>query len=385
MKYGVLIHEKTKNIGDDIQSYAASCFLPSIDYLVDRDTIDTFESENDEKVAVIMSGWWGWKKWNWPPANCIVPKLVGMHVMDYGVREWGSPIYDEHLEGIGGGYLNCYGPVGARDNHTLKLLKKHNIDSYFSGCITLTLPKMKIKKSKQKYICLVDVSNDVITKVKELAQQKNMKVKIMTHSLPDGRENMTWEERSKSVEKLLTVYQNAECVITTRLHVMLPCFAMEVPVLCINNSSNRSRFLPYADWCECVTEKQFMDGKCDIFNLKMDFKKIKKVRNKMIKSINEFIDETVNKPCELCDKVNYTEEEKIKWQYDLMKKTLDKWLIESRDLVDDYNNTSYKLWQTENELKMTKERLKNIENSKGYIYLEKFRTIRSKISVKKNK
>ena len=156
MKYGVLIHKLTKNIGDDIQSYAASKFLPSIDYLVDRDTIDTFETNNNEKVAVIMSGWWGWKKWNWPPAECIIPKLVGMHIMDYDVRSWGSPIYDEHLNGLGGEYFKAYGPVGCRDKHTLDLFKKHGIDAYFSGCITLTLPKMKKRKSKEKYIFSVE-------------------------------------------------------------------------------------------------------------------------------------------------------------------------------------------------------------------------------------
>lgn len=105
MKYGVLIHKSTKNIGDDIQSYASSLFLPSIDYLVDRDTIDTFKSNNNEPVALIMSAWWSWKKWNWPPSACIIPKLISMHFMDWGINNWGSPIIDENLDGIGGDYL----------------------------------------------------------------------------------------------------------------------------------------------------------------------------------------------------------------------------------------------------------------------------------------
>ena len=32
MKYGVLINKRNKNIGDDIQSYASSLFLPSISH-----------------------------------------------------------------------------------------------------------------------------------------------------------------------------------------------------------------------------------------------------------------------------------------------------------------------------------------------------------------
>lgn len=380
MKYGVLIHEKTKNIGDDIQSYAAARFLPTIDYMVDRDTIDNFKSKKNENVAVIMSGWWGWKKWNWPPTECIIPKLVGMHIMDYGVRSWGSPIYDEHLEGIGGDYLRNFGPVGCRDNHTMALLKKHKIDAYFSGCITLTLPKMKIRKTKQKYICLVDVSDEIITKAKEIAKKNNIKVKIMTHSLPDGREKMSWDERSKSVEKLLTIYQNAECVITTRLHAMLPCFAMEVPVLCINNNSNRSRFAPYDDWCECVTEKEFLDNKCDIFNLKCNSKQIQKIRNKMIKEITEFVDDTINNSImKKYDKIKYSQSEKKEWQYNLMKSTLDEWLLQNRELLEDYYTVLNERNRAQNELYDYKERLSIIENSKGWKLLEKLRKIKRKL------
>ena len=42
MKYGLLYYKDTDNIGDDIQTYAQSLFLPSIDYIVDRDNIDSF-------------------------------------------------------------------------------------------------------------------------------------------------------------------------------------------------------------------------------------------------------------------------------------------------------------------------------------------------------
>ena len=34
-----------------------------------------------------------WKKWNWPPADCIIPKLLSMHINNYGVARKSSPIY----------------------------------------------------------------------------------------------------------------------------------------------------------------------------------------------------------------------------------------------------------------------------------------------------
>ena len=41
MKYGVLWRKTTKNIGDDMQSYAASLWLPSVDYMVDIEDMET--------------------------------------------------------------------------------------------------------------------------------------------------------------------------------------------------------------------------------------------------------------------------------------------------------------------------------------------------------
>ena len=93
MKFGVVIHKPTMNLGDDIQTYAAAKLLPHVDYQIDREYISDFKSENDEPVAVIMNAWWMWKKWNWPPADCIIPKLLSMHINNYGVAKKSSPIY----------------------------------------------------------------------------------------------------------------------------------------------------------------------------------------------------------------------------------------------------------------------------------------------------
>ena len=71
MKFGVVIHKPTMNLGDDIQTYAAAKLLPHVDYQIDREYISDFKSENDEPVAVIMNAWWMWKKWNWPPGHSV--------------------------------------------------------------------------------------------------------------------------------------------------------------------------------------------------------------------------------------------------------------------------------------------------------------------------
>lgn len=61
MKFGIVIHKSTMNLGDDIQTYAAAKLLPHVDYQIDREYVSDFESKDNEPVAVIMNAWWMWK------------------------------------------------------------------------------------------------------------------------------------------------------------------------------------------------------------------------------------------------------------------------------------------------------------------------------------
>lgn len=113
MKYGVLYNAYNVNLGDDIQAYATSRFLPSIDYFIDRETINSFKSENDEPVAVIMNAWYMWEKWHWPPSKYIVPHMVGIHYADHELaKQPGSPLKYEGLEGVGGDTLKHMNQLG---------------------------------------------------------------------------------------------------------------------------------------------------------------------------------------------------------------------------------------------------------------------------------
>jgi hypothetical protein len=44
-------------------------------------------------------------------------------------------------------YFNSHGRVGARDLGTLELLRKAGVESYFSGCLTLTLERPNITRN----------------------------------------------------------------------------------------------------------------------------------------------------------------------------------------------------------------------------------------------
>lgn len=340
MKFGVIIHKSTMNIGDDIQTYAAAKLLPQVDYAIDRDYIDTFETEKGEPVAVVMNAWWMWKKWNWPPAECIIPKLTSMHINNYGIERKSSPIYDEWLEGCGREYVTKYGPVGCRDQATLEFLQKQKIDAYFSGCLTLTLPQQKKTSDAGTYVCIVDLNKKLEKKARELLKDTGLEIRVMSHKCDYRNSKASLEERFEKVEEVLTQYQNAKFVITRRLHVTLPCVALGTPVLSIvdlQDVGNTTRWGVYKDMLHCVDNKEFLaeNFNFDFRNPPCNKPEMQEIRKKLIAEVGQFVNEY--RDCSLSvdevRKTTYSAEEKILWQNEMMKKTLDKWLKESRKML----------------------------------------------------
>lgn len=323
------------NLGDDIQSYAESLFLPKIDYLVDREHISDFKPKRkDEVVAVIMGAWWTRHKWHFPPPKNIYPLWISMHLTDYPPEHIGTPIFDELFKGVGGEYMKAYGPVGTRDMATLKAMQDLDIPSYFSGCVTLTLPKPKIKPSKD-YVLLVDLDPRVEKKIRKDLAGSGIEIKKISNNRTTRRtaeEMDNWAFRKKETEELLEMYYNARCVVTRRLHVSLPCLAMEVPVLCVHYPKN-IRFSPYNDWLHMVSPEDFLKGKYDydFLNPKPNKTDHLETRAKLTQQMTEFVEMAGKdkRPLEKVVKTTYTDEEVYRWQYDLMKFALNKWLPSS--------------------------------------------------------
>lgn len=340
MKYGLILNKNNLNIGDDIQAFATARFLPQVDYFIDREYMDDFRPEEDEPVAVIMNAWYMWHKWNWPPAKNIIPLFVGFHYADHQLaKQPGSPIKYEFLNGIGGDYLKAYGPIGCRDYYTRDQLQALGIESYFSGCITMTIPKMPETPEKGSYICLVDLEEKVANKMKKLLAEKNIDVRVITHNRERNSE-MSWEDREKQVTDLLTLYQNARCVVTKRLHCALPCLALETPVFMIKEMEDDIRFDPYYDFLHRTTVTKFMKDEYsyDFMNPPANKDDYKKYREELITHITEFVDRMKQETRGVDDlvKTTYTPEEVLVWRHDVMKESMNLWFDKYRALQVDY-------------------------------------------------
>lgn len=288
MKYGLIYYKDSQNLGDDIQTYSQMKLLPKVDYLIDREKISSFVPDRKENVKVLLSGWYIHNYDSLLPSPFIDPLFISIHFSKYSNEK--IPSYmNEYVFN----YLRNHSPIGLRDDYLLNYLKENDVDSYFSGCLTLTLkPFENIEKTEK--ICVVDTTFDIEEKVKSLSDN----VEFLTHEL-DYRKNVNlfFDDRMKNVEDMLKIYQSSKLVITSRIHVALPCLALGTPVLLIYDEDNEDllcRISGYKDMLNMVTREEFLNN--PNLNIENSNKYIE-LRNDLLKRVNTFlIDE--NDKCE---------------------------------------------------------------------------------------
>jgi len=222
------------NIGDDIQAIAAAQFLPDATIYIEREFLGSFQYPR--RLPIVINGWFmrtartGWNdkrpapERSWPPPACIDPLLISIHLEPGFVPEALSE------EGIR--FFRSYGPVGARDTFTHRVLEEHGVPSYFSGCLTLTIANPYKNEDRDNIVYVVDLPSNV---EKIIRRQCKMPVVRLTHHGKDPSAFSGDQELLSRAEILLDQYQRAKCVITSRLHVAMPCLAFETPVVLVHS------------------------------------------------------------------------------------------------------------------------------------------------------
>ncbi|NBD12951.1 polysaccharide pyruvyl transferase family protein [Corallococcus silvisoli] len=286
LKFGLSCFRNTRNLGDEVQSLAARQFLPRVDHLLDRDFLADFVPEDGAAVALILNGWFAHRAENWPPVENIIPLPVSMHLSSF--PGWGNAGISAELFFLhpqAREYLRKWGPVGARDLHTLQLLKKADVPAYFSGCLTLTL-KRQPGREREDFIAAVDVSDEI---VEALQKRTDRPIRRLTH---DDAVTLDVAKRFAKAEGLLDTYQRAHSVVTTRLHCALPCLAFETPVLLIDQSPDQTRFAGLHQLLRHCAPQQFMTGSgipFDFQNPEPNDLDYLKLRNELTARVQQFI------------------------------------------------------------------------------------------------
>ncbi len=278
MKYGLFKYE-TENIGDEIQSIAARRFLPTVDELIDRDRLGEYTPS--EEVKLITNGWFMHEPYQWPPKSEMVkPLLISMYIDPADPKVSDAFFSDEGIE-----YLNSHGPVGARDLSTLDLLKKHGVDAYFSGCMTLTLQRDP-NIPKGDFILAVDVPQPVADMIRQHTDRP------VIQSSPYFDANMSQTDRFQLAEYFLYLYQSAHAVVSTRLHAMLPSLAMGTPVFLVKDHQkyDEKRYAGLADLVNSATDTEYLEDYSlfDVDSPKANPDTYLKIREKLISTVSEF-------------------------------------------------------------------------------------------------
>lgn len=289
MKYGVIVFKESNNIGDDIQSYAAMKLLPQVDYYIEREHLDVFRPKEAEPVNAIINGWLMYNKLGWPISPCINPLYISMHFQENDILG----IKNGFLQGLGSDDLKEHEPIGCRDRETQLFLEKEGIATWFSGCVTLTL-RCNAERKRENYICLVDVSDEVEHFIRK--KYPEIEIKIIHHvDETNMMKSKSWKERFANVEKILTLYQNAQAVVTTRLHCAMPCLGLETPVLLLSEEDieEQNRFDGLASLTYHTSTEILLQGNSlyDFSNPPENPKAYYEIRKKIMDKVEEFIKE----------------------------------------------------------------------------------------------
>ena len=284
-KNGILVcagEYSLKNIGDYVQSVAQEQFYDRVDCYVERENLHKIQ--DDERINVIMNAWFMHHPENFPPSSAIRPLFVSFHIV--------PSISERLLSPEVVSYLKTYEPIGARDTNTKKILERHGIKSYFSGCLTLTLGLKYKSEVHDNTVCFVDPYYELggraglgryrkyisafIALLRNYSSVKKMntrfkaefrsKIYRLSPSLDkllhcasffdayrkcfdedmiinaeyilhtvDNTKFHGNDDKMVYARQLLRTYAKARLVVTSRIHCGLPCLGIETPVIFVSS------------------------------------------------------------------------------------------------------------------------------------------------------
>lgn len=372
MKYGLLYYKDTDNIGDDIQSYAQSRFLPRIDYMIDRESLNEFVPKEKEYVKTIMNAWYQHDKFNFGISPYIYPLMISMFFKKYPY-EAGITVGIDYLNEDVQEKFKKFGPVGCRDLHTKKIMDKLNIKNYFSGCMTLTLERFP-DIEKGDYIVLVGLKDDEIEYVKSKTDRK---VIVFKQDVKKGKfSNETWEQRKERVEKTLKLYQGAHMVVTNKLHCSLPCLSLQTPVLLLYDTSfpeNKDRIGTYTEYLNYIKREDLKNTNIDFDNPKPNPTKYLELRKNLIKKCNNFINDDINITEELPDIKIF---KKYSYKNKIEKDVILKHLYKLQKTYEKECEKSSYMYDEIQRLKILEKELSMAKKSRCWRFIEKVRRLK---------
>lgn len=211
------------NLGDNIQSIAVERLLPEVMERFNRDTLS--DANPAVPMSIIMNGWFSYYPQTCLPfSKMLHPVFWGFHITDWN-DSW-KYFSQRHIVE----YLKLFEPIGCREAYTANRLADLGLDAFVTYCLTLTFPMRECRPVEGK-IFVVDMFPDLLPE--EIQEQSC----YYSHILPGSRFREA-QKRMYARELLMMYQKQARLVITTRLHSLLPCIAMGIPVVFFGNPND---------------------------------------------------------------------------------------------------------------------------------------------------
>jgi hypothetical protein len=203
---------KTINLGDDIQAEAARRFFDICAY-VDRDSMSSWPKDS----LIPLIGWYGFignkphtfdtSKQCLLVSTHISPRLYDRIYNDLRLKDW-----------LRAQVKNQGFPALCRDISTRDFFRNIDVDAEFNGCITTSLESKGLKKERLISIDLGRGLQPALANYESFTQ--------INYNLP----SLSPEERLEEACNRIDLYDSSKKVITSRLHVYLPCQALSTDV-----------------------------------------------------------------------------------------------------------------------------------------------------------
>jgi hypothetical protein len=230
------------NIGDAIQClalehlYLEMGLSPENLVLINRDALDKYDGE---PCLLPLNGWFGYFAdiFPFPWSEKITPGFSGFHL---------TSTWESRERFIAAGLperLRAFQPLGCRDRGTMHFLRSQGLDAYLSGCLTLLFPR-RAQEPAEGRIFLVDLEEEVKKRLPPaILRQADESITHYYYFPAYPVAEKAAEEFEAQARAILERYrQEAALVITSRLHAALPCLALGVPLVFIDDKGGSERF-----------------------------------------------------------------------------------------------------------------------------------------------
>lgn len=268
---------KQINMGDDIQSFAVEKLFQYAG-IRSEELIKLPYFQNiavEEPCYLVVQGHFG-RQYDMEFMNnsYIHPIFFGFALKD-------SFLLKKEIE-----YFKKHEPILCRDEFTKNVFTDYGVEAYISGCLSSVFPRRNNEECNQrdKYY-FVDVKDKFIDMLPEHIR-KNAVITSQNIRIESERDfNVEWSEE-KTWERLEEYKRNAKMMITSKLHCMIPCSAMGIPTIAVND--NFSYRYTFADlFIDAYDEERFRDYDWSIPKEKVDMEAVKKLLLDVGKSVIE--------------------------------------------------------------------------------------------------